>query len=144
MGRTLQLSQCLGTCKFIARDHLTWVETHDEQTLCPFEQLSGKNQYCVGGVSHLSQWLALTATDQTNVKLTSVSCACEAITSSFAAGCTTSISRTMVAASEVTNSLPKWLITSLFRPVAPSVDTSLSPMIGRSRTIWTKTCSDKV
>src|SRR6266702_5922048 len=144
MGRTLQLSQCLGTCKLITLDHLTWVKTHDEQTLCPFEQFSSKNQYCVGGVSHLSQGFALTATDQTNVKLTSVSCACEAITSSFAAGCTTSISRTMVAASEVTNSLPKWVITGLFRPVSLSVDTSLSTRRGRPRTIWTKTCSDKV
>lgn len=38
------------------------------------------------------------------------------MTSSFAAGCTTSISRMIVAASEVTKSLPRWLISSLLRP----------------------------
>src|SRR6266702_2040581 len=116
------------------------MKTLDKQNSV-FEQLSGKNQYCVGGVSRLSQGFALTATDRTNVKLTSVSCACEAITSSSAAGCTTSISRMMVAASEVTNSLPKWLTTRL---VIQSVDISLRTRRGRSRTIWTKTCSDKV
>jgi hypothetical protein len=48
--------------------------------------------------------------------LTSASCACDAITTNFAAGCTTSISLIIVAASEVTNSRPKWLMTSLFLP----------------------------
>src|SRR6266702_3219112 len=79
MGRTLQLSQCLGIRKLITLDHLTWVKTHDEQTLC-LEQLSGKNQYCIDGVSHLSQGFALMEVDQTNVKLTTVYCAWEVIT----------------------------------------------------------------
>mmetsp|Transcript_182431 Transcript_182431/g.444034 ORF Transcript_182431/g.444034 Transcript_182431/m.444034 type:complete len:380 (-) Transcript_182431:88-1227(-) len=49
----------------------------------------------------------------------SCSCACAAITSSFAAGCATSSSRTMTAASEVTKSLSRWLITILFMPLGP-------------------------
>lgn len=47
---------------------------------------------------------------------TSDSWACDAMTSSFAAGWTTSTSRMIVAASDVTNSFPRWLIKSLFRP----------------------------
>ena len=47
----------------------------------------------------------------------SCSCACAAITKSLAAGCATSSSRTMTAASEVTKSLSRWLMTILFMPV---------------------------
>mmetsp|Transcript_2621 Transcript_2621/g.4143 ORF Transcript_2621/g.4143 Transcript_2621/m.4143 type:complete len:322 (-) Transcript_2621:27-992(-) len=47
------------------------------------------------------------------------SCACAAITSSFAAGCATSSSRTITAASLVTKSLSRWLITILFMPLGP-------------------------
>ena len=47
----------------------------------------------------------------------SCSCACAAITSNLAAGCATSSSRTMTAASEVTKSLSRWLMTILFMPV---------------------------
>jgi len=36
---------------------------------------------------------------------------------SLAAGCTTSIYRMVVAASGVTNSLSRWLVNDLFRPV---------------------------
>lgn len=48
---------------------------------------------------------------------TSASWACEAMTSNFAAGWTTSTSRIIVAASEVTNSRPRWLMRSLFLPI---------------------------
>jgi len=43
-------------------------------------------------------------------------CICEAKTNILAAGCTTSNSLMMVAASLVTNNLPRWLMTILFLP----------------------------
>lgn len=48
----------------------------------------------------------------------SASWACEAPTSSLAAGWMTSISRMMVAASDVTKSRPRWLMISLFLPAS--------------------------
>ena len=49
----------------------------------------------------------------------SSSCECAASATSLAAGCTTSISFTIVAASFVRNSLPKWFLTILFMPFGP-------------------------
>ena len=51
---------------------------------------------------------------------TSASCCSLAITSSFAAGCTTSSSRRIVAASDVRIIFCRWLITILLRPHGPS------------------------
>mmetsp|Transcript_12327 Transcript_12327/g.45942 ORF Transcript_12327/g.45942 Transcript_12327/m.45942 type:complete len:521 (+) Transcript_12327:160-1722(+) len=49
----------------------------------------------------------------------SCSCACAAITNSFAAGCATSSSRTITAASEVTKRRSRWFMTILFMPLGP-------------------------
>ena len=77
-------------------------------------------------------------------KRTSASCACEAMTSSFAAGCTTSISRMIVAASEVTKSLPRWLITSLLRPRIHVCTDGLGKSAYTRRTVWPKACPDQI
>ena len=49
----------------------------------------------------------------------SLSCDCAAITINLAAGCATSNSRTITAASLVTNKRSKWLMTILFMPFGP-------------------------
>ena len=61
MGRTVQLSQCLRARKLVTLDNLTRVKTHDEQTLCSFEEFSSKNHHRVGSVSHLNQGFELRA-----------------------------------------------------------------------------------
>mmetsp|Transcript_4789 Transcript_4789/g.17394 ORF Transcript_4789/g.17394 Transcript_4789/m.17394 type:complete len:249 (+) Transcript_4789:908-1654(+) len=50
---------------------------------------------------------------------TSLSCILAAIVTILAAGCATSSSVVIVAASDVTNSFSRWLITSLFMPFGP-------------------------
>lgn len=65
------------------------------------------------------------------------------MTKSFAAGCTTSISRMIVAASEVTKSLPKWFIKSLF---LPEIQSGYNLRLSRAaeRAIRAKTCPYEV
>lgn len=80
---------------------------------CLFEQLAREYEDSVGGIAHLCM---VRQCYKAGVERTSDSWACDAMTRSFAAGWTTSTSLMMVAASEVTNSRPRWLIKSLLRP----------------------------
>ena len=64
------------------------------------------------------------------------------MTRSLAAGWTTSISRMIVAASEVTKRRPRWLMISLLRPGEVSVHIHLRSVT--PRTIGTETCPDEV
>lgn len=95
------------------------METHDQKMFSLLQQFSGKDEDHIRRVTHL-RWCQSSLADRKDLR-TSDSCACDAMTSSFAAGWTTSTSLMIVAASEVTNNLPRWLITSLFRPMRTSV-----------------------
>lgn len=113
--RTFELGQGLDAGQLVALDDFAGVQTHHEQRPCLFQKLARQNQDEVGSVAHLRH-VRHTGKQPKPQSRTSDSCAWLAMTSSFAAGWTTSISRMMVAASEVTNIRPRWLIISLFRP----------------------------
>jgi hypothetical protein len=114
---TLEFLEGLYAGHLVSFYDLARVQTHDEEVFCFLEQLTCEDEDCIGRISHLrgcgfSKWM-----DIIGENLTSVAWAWEAMTRSLAAGWTTSISRMIVAASEVTNSRPRWLIMSLFLPV---------------------------
>ena len=80
------------------------------------QQFACKYDHGIGRVAHLGMVRRQSDTMDGWIRRTSASWACDAITSNFAAGCTTSTSLMIVAASDVTNNRPRWLIKSLLRP----------------------------
>ena len=116
-GHTFKFREGLHPGELIPLDDFTWVQSHDQKMFCLFQEFAGEYQHRIRRVSHLPRLHQPGDHVQRIGKRTSVSWAWEAITSNLAAGCTTSISRMIVAASDVTNSLPRWLINNLFRPV---------------------------
>ena len=114
---TLEFLEGFYTGHLVAFYDLTRVQTHDEEVFCFLEQLACEDEDCVSRVSHLRTGGFSKGIDNIREGLTSVAWAWEAMTRSLAAGWTTSISRMIVAASEVTNNRPRWLMMSLFLPV---------------------------
>ena len=49
---TLQLPQCLPTCQLIACLDLTWVQAHDKEVFCLFEELTGKDYDCFHAIAN--------------------------------------------------------------------------------------------
>mmetsp|Transcript_18910 Transcript_18910/g.46418 ORF Transcript_18910/g.46418 Transcript_18910/m.46418 type:complete len:267 (+) Transcript_18910:474-1274(+) len=83
------------------------------------EMMSAWCSPCRSSPSALSSSTPAITTTRLVASPISSSCVLAASATSLAAGCTTSISRTMVAASLVTNCLPMWLTTILFIPLGP-------------------------
>ena len=142
--RTLELLLRLDGRHLVALDDLARVEAEDEQLLGLLEQLAGKDDDLVRRVAHLCA-CELGCVRSRSARAggrTSASCAWEAMTRSLAAGWTTSISRMIVAASEVTKRRPRWLMMSLLRPGETVRDVSAWGSV--PRTIGTKACPDEV
>ncbi len=100
--KLLQRVECDLLCQFVAAHNVRCLEAHAQQLFSFLEKLPARM---------MTRFVASPI---------SASCCCEAMTSSLAAGWTTSSSRRMVTASLVRMSFCRWLTTILLRPKGPN------------------------